>query len=250
MGTEGCRHIVDAIDLAVRERVPVVGLWHSGGARLAEGVVALDARRPGLRRDGAGLRPGAADLGGARPGGRRRRVRPGADRHRDHERRRPDLRHRPRGGPQRHRRAGRHGAPRRPRAARPPLRRRARDHQGRRRRRSARPASSPRCSAARAGSRPADVGDRRTATSPRCMPAETEPGLRRQAGGQGAARRARRGAARQVGAEHRHHAGPLRRPHGRRHRQQPAAPGRLPRRVQRPRRRPGSCGCATRSACR
>jgi acetyl-CoA/propionyl-CoA carboxylase carboxyl transferase subunit len=43
MGTEGCRHIVDAIDAAVRERVPVVGLWHSGGARLAEGVVALDA---------------------------------------------------------------------------------------------------------------------------------------------------------------------------------------------------------------
>ena len=43
MGTEGCRHIVDAIDTAVRERVPVIGLWHSGGARLAEGVVALDA---------------------------------------------------------------------------------------------------------------------------------------------------------------------------------------------------------------
>ncbi len=43
MGTEGCRHIVEAIDVAVRERVPVVGLWHSGGARLAEGVVALDA---------------------------------------------------------------------------------------------------------------------------------------------------------------------------------------------------------------
>lgn len=43
MGTTGCRHIVDAIDTAVRERVPVVGLWHSGGARLAEGVVALDA---------------------------------------------------------------------------------------------------------------------------------------------------------------------------------------------------------------
>ncbi|HET8647027.1 MAG TPA: carboxyl transferase domain-containing protein, partial [Vicinamibacteria bacterium] len=34
---------VEAIDAAVRERVPVVGLWHSGGARLAEGVVALDA---------------------------------------------------------------------------------------------------------------------------------------------------------------------------------------------------------------
>jgi acetyl-CoA/propionyl-CoA carboxylase carboxyl transferase subunit len=43
MGSDGCRHIVDAIDTAVRERVPVIGLWHSGGARLAEGVEALDA---------------------------------------------------------------------------------------------------------------------------------------------------------------------------------------------------------------
>jgi acetyl-CoA/propionyl-CoA carboxylase carboxyl transferase subunit len=42
MGTEACRHIVDAIDAAVRERVPVLGLWHCGGARLQEGVVALD----------------------------------------------------------------------------------------------------------------------------------------------------------------------------------------------------------------
>ncbi|MGY1730508.1 acyl-CoA carboxylase subunit beta [Geodermatophilus sp. SYSU D01045] len=43
MGVEGCRHIVDAIDTALRERVPVVGIWHSGGARLAEGVTALHA---------------------------------------------------------------------------------------------------------------------------------------------------------------------------------------------------------------
>jgi len=43
LGSEGCRHVVDAIDAAVRERVPVIGLWHSGGARLAEGVGALDA---------------------------------------------------------------------------------------------------------------------------------------------------------------------------------------------------------------
>ena len=43
MGSDGCRHIVDTIDLAVRERVPVIGLWHSGGARLAEGVEALHA---------------------------------------------------------------------------------------------------------------------------------------------------------------------------------------------------------------
>src|SRR5690348_13549290 len=42
LGDEGCRHIVDSIDTAVRERVPSIGLWHSGGARLAEGVVALD----------------------------------------------------------------------------------------------------------------------------------------------------------------------------------------------------------------
>jgi acetyl-CoA/propionyl-CoA carboxylase carboxyl transferase subunit len=43
MGLDGCRHIVDTIDTALRERVPVVGIWHSGGARLAEGVVALHA---------------------------------------------------------------------------------------------------------------------------------------------------------------------------------------------------------------
>jgi acetyl-CoA/propionyl-CoA carboxylase carboxyl transferase subunit len=42
LGIEGCQHVVDAIDAAVRDRVPVIGLWHSGGARLAEGVVALD----------------------------------------------------------------------------------------------------------------------------------------------------------------------------------------------------------------
>jgi acetyl-CoA/propionyl-CoA carboxylase carboxyl transferase subunit len=43
MGLDGCRHIVDAIDAAVREKVPSVGIWHSGGARLAEGVTALHA---------------------------------------------------------------------------------------------------------------------------------------------------------------------------------------------------------------
>jgi acetyl-CoA/propionyl-CoA carboxylase carboxyl transferase subunit len=43
MGAEGCRHIVDAIDAGVRERIPVLGLWHSGGARLADGVEALHA---------------------------------------------------------------------------------------------------------------------------------------------------------------------------------------------------------------
>ncbi|MPZ84265.1 MAG: acyl-CoA carboxylase subunit beta [Actinophytocola sp.] len=42
MGTEGCRHIVEAIDAAVRDRCPVIGVWHCGGARLAEGVESLD----------------------------------------------------------------------------------------------------------------------------------------------------------------------------------------------------------------
>jgi acetyl-CoA/propionyl-CoA carboxylase carboxyl transferase subunit len=43
MGTAGCAHIVHAIDVAVADQVPVIGLWHSGGARLAEGVEALHA---------------------------------------------------------------------------------------------------------------------------------------------------------------------------------------------------------------
>jgi acetyl-CoA/propionyl-CoA carboxylase carboxyl transferase subunit len=43
MGGEGCEHIVHAYDVAVRERVPIIGIWHSGGARLAEGVESLHA---------------------------------------------------------------------------------------------------------------------------------------------------------------------------------------------------------------
>ncbi|GIH08170.1 putative propionyl-CoA carboxylase beta chain 6 [Rhizocola hellebori] len=42
MGVEGCQRIVAAIDAALAERIPVIGLWHSGGARLPEGVSALD----------------------------------------------------------------------------------------------------------------------------------------------------------------------------------------------------------------
>jgi acetyl-CoA/propionyl-CoA carboxylase carboxyl transferase subunit len=43
MGVEGCRHIVNAYDTAIEEQSPIVGIWHSGGARLAEGVKALHA---------------------------------------------------------------------------------------------------------------------------------------------------------------------------------------------------------------
>ncbi|HEX4833859.1 MAG TPA: carboxyl transferase domain-containing protein [Trebonia sp.] len=41
-GTESCKVITGAYAEAVARGVPVVGLWHSGGARLAEGVASLD----------------------------------------------------------------------------------------------------------------------------------------------------------------------------------------------------------------
>src|ERR671912_418667 len=43
MGDHGCRVVVDAYEHAIAAGVPVVGLWHSGGARLAEGVLSLHA---------------------------------------------------------------------------------------------------------------------------------------------------------------------------------------------------------------
>ena len=42
MGSEGCRAIVTAYDRAFADSCPVVGIWHSGGARLREGVASLD----------------------------------------------------------------------------------------------------------------------------------------------------------------------------------------------------------------
>ena len=42
MGNDGCRAIVTAYDRAFADSAPVVGLWHSGGARLREGVLSLD----------------------------------------------------------------------------------------------------------------------------------------------------------------------------------------------------------------
>src|SRR6516225_5898941 len=41
MGLDGCAVIVAAYDEAIARGVPVIGLWHSGGARLAEGVASL-----------------------------------------------------------------------------------------------------------------------------------------------------------------------------------------------------------------
>src|SRR5688572_25928174 len=42
MGREGCEVVVRAYERALEESAPIVGIWHSGGARLAEGVASLD----------------------------------------------------------------------------------------------------------------------------------------------------------------------------------------------------------------
>ena len=42
MGADGCRAIVTAYDRAFADAAPVVRIWHSGGARLREGVASLD----------------------------------------------------------------------------------------------------------------------------------------------------------------------------------------------------------------
>ena len=43
MGEVGCKVVVHAYERALADQAPVVGLWHSGGARLAEGVLSLHA---------------------------------------------------------------------------------------------------------------------------------------------------------------------------------------------------------------
>ncbi|MDF9715835.1 acyl-CoA carboxylase subunit beta [Nocardioides sp. ChNu-153] len=43
MGTDGCQVVMTAYQRALTDGVPIIGLWHSGGARLAEGVASLHA---------------------------------------------------------------------------------------------------------------------------------------------------------------------------------------------------------------
>jgi acetyl-CoA/propionyl-CoA carboxylase carboxyl transferase subunit len=43
LGTDGCAAIVAAYEEALAQGAPVIGLWHSGGARLREGVESLHA---------------------------------------------------------------------------------------------------------------------------------------------------------------------------------------------------------------
>jgi len=43
MGSAGCKVVMNAYARALTDQSPIVGLWHSGGARLAEGVESLHA---------------------------------------------------------------------------------------------------------------------------------------------------------------------------------------------------------------
>ena len=43
MGQAGCEVILAAYEYALKHECPVIGIWHSGGARLREGVASLDA---------------------------------------------------------------------------------------------------------------------------------------------------------------------------------------------------------------
>jgi len=43
LGTDSCAAIAAATETAVRQGIPVIGVWHSGGARLREGVAGLDS---------------------------------------------------------------------------------------------------------------------------------------------------------------------------------------------------------------
>ena len=114
MGSAGCVAIVGAYAEALSRGVPIVGLWHSGGARLAEGVASLHAVGTvfaAMTRASGRVPQISVVLG---PGGRRRRVRPGPDRHRDPVRAGAHLRHRPGCGAVGDRRGRGHGTARRP----------------------------------------------------------------------------------------------------------------------------------------
>ena len=43
LGPEGAKVIVEAYKIAMSEQLPVIGIWHSGGARLRDGVLSLHA---------------------------------------------------------------------------------------------------------------------------------------------------------------------------------------------------------------
>ncbi|MBM2623753.1 acyl-CoA carboxylase subunit beta [Actinoplanes sp. LDG1-06] len=71
VGAAGCDRIVAAIDLAVAERAPVVGIWQHLGARLDEGAAALDgvSRVFGARVRASGRIPQISVVVGPAAGG-------------------------------------------------------------------------------------------------------------------------------------------------------------------------------------
>ena len=249
MGIEGCRHIVDAIDTAVRERVPVhraVALrrrpaaprawWRSTAVgQVFAAMVRASGRVPqisvvlGPAAGGAAYGPALTDIVIMSGGGRIFVTGPEVVRSVTGEQ--VDMERL--GGPEPHgRRSGVVHVTTKDDASALAEARELAALLGRQGRLS-----------------PADVG-RRRATWPRCCrPRPTGPTT--------SSRWSRR-CSTSPGVElHAKWApnivttlGRLRRAHGRRHRQQPAAAGRLPGRAPARRRRPGSCGCATRSACR
>ncbi|GAB3912483.1 putative propionyl-CoA carboxylase beta chain 6 [Microlunatus endophyticus] len=42
MGSAGCAAVVYAYERALADQLPIIGIWHAGGARLQEGVLSLD----------------------------------------------------------------------------------------------------------------------------------------------------------------------------------------------------------------
>ncbi len=103
MGTKGCEALCSGVRGGHRARLP--GRRHLAQRRRpADRRRRLAARRrQGLRGHDAGERQDPAAVAGARPGGRRCRLRPGAHRRRDHGSGGPHLRHRPGRRAQRHR---------------------------------------------------------------------------------------------------------------------------------------------------
>ena len=43
LGVAGAKVIVAAYKEAMSQQLPIIGIWHSGGARLSDGVLSLDA---------------------------------------------------------------------------------------------------------------------------------------------------------------------------------------------------------------
>ena len=230
MGIGGCKAILVAYRRALADGVPVVGLWHSGGARLREGVESLHAvgevfaimtrvsgKIPqisvvlGPAAGGAAYGPALTDVVVLGPEGRIFVTGPDVVRSVTGE----DVDMLRLGGPEPHgRRSG-----------------------------VVHVISASERAAMDDGARLANLlgthGTLDTAAVTdsdlaALLPGEPQAGLRRApARRRHPRRRLGARAAREVGAQRRHHPRPPRRSRGRRHRQQPAAPRRLPRRDER-----------------